>query len=498
MDVDPSLPLDNLDENILCADALFTDWPEIDTIVGNPPFLGGSKIRSQLGVGYLQKLQDRFPGFLGTADLCALWFRKAHEYLRPGCRAGLVATSIIRVGSTREAALDFIAANGGTITNAVSSRIWPGESAVNVSMVNWVRGPAEGPHDLIVEDRVYPVQRIPTHLQLYADVSVAKDLAVNPAGMMTEGVKFGHEAFRSGSTGFPISERGKESAIRPVATGDDLLRGRLSVEPEYCIFIARCATETDAHAQGNHAFAHLKRIILPWLEERAGNEERTKHYSTWIRRWWQPQGAREEFFELTSGLRRVIACPRVQARGIFCFLSTTFVSNNTMKLFAHDDDYTFGMVASSCHWEWTKAKASKVRADIQYTTEVWTTFPWPQEPTTDQVTSVAAAGRELRRVRTELMNQNDWSLRQLYQAAEVEGPHPLKDAQLALDVAVRDAYGVPDSQDAIEFLLELNLLVAEDEAQGRKVRGPGLPDQLDPKDPRWFSTDCIEPPSVEN
>jgi hypothetical protein len=30
------------------------------------------------------------------------------------------------------------------------------------------------------------------------------------------------------------------------------------------------------------------------------------------------------------------------------------------------------------------------------------------------------------------------------------------------------------------------------------VRGPGLLDHLDPKDPCWFSTDCIEPPPVES
>ena len=94
------------------------------------------------------------------------------------------------------------------------------------------------------------------------------------------------------------------------------------------------------------------------------------------------------------------------------------------------------------------------------------------------------------------MAENAWTLRQLYQAAEVDGPHPLKDAQAALDAAVGAAYAVPDDQDPVEFLLELNQLLAEDEAAGRKVRGPGLPDHLDPKDPRWFSTDCIEPPPI--
>lgn len=76
--------------------------------------------------------------------------------------------------------------------------------------------------------------------------------------------------------------------------------------------------------------------------------------------------------------------------------------------------------------------------------------------------------------------------------------HPLNDAQAALDAAVADAYGMPPDQSPTEFLLELNQLVAEDEEQGRKVRGPGLPDHLDPKGPRWFSTDCIEPPKVES
>jgi len=93
------------------------------------------------------------------------------------------------------------------------------------------------------------------------------------------------------------------------------------------------------------------------------------------------------------------------------------------------------------------------------------------------------------------MAENGWSLRQLYQAAEVEGSHPLKEAQTALDTAVNDAYGIPPDQDPVSFILELNKLVVEDEQQGRKVRGPGLPDHLDSKDPRWTSTDCIEPPS---
>ena len=105
-------------------------------------------------------------------------------------------------------------------------------------------------------------------------------------------------------------------------------------------------------------------------------------------------------------------------------------------------------------------------------------------------------GRALRRTRATLMKDNASSLCQLLQAAGTDGSHPVKDTQGALDAAVTDVHGMPPDQGQTEFLLELNQLVAEDEQQGREVRGPGLPDHLDPKDPLWFSTDCMEPAPV--
>ncbi len=107
LDLDPSLPLDNLDDNIVCKDALFSDWPEVDAIVGNPPILGDRKIRSELGADYLCRMQ-RDTGVDGVVDLVCYWFRRAHDHLPAGGRGGLVGTSGIRVGKAREASLDYI------------------------------------------------------------------------------------------------------------------------------------------------------------------------------------------------------------------------------------------------------------------------------------------------------------------------------------------------------------------------------------------------------
>jgi type II restriction/modification system DNA methylase subunit YeeA len=75
------LPLDNLDSNILCADALFTEWPKADAIIGNPPYLGSRYIAQELGYDYARRLHDRFPDVPKMADFCTHWFRLAHDAL---------------------------------------------------------------------------------------------------------------------------------------------------------------------------------------------------------------------------------------------------------------------------------------------------------------------------------------------------------------------------------------------------------------------------------
>jgi len=56
----PALPLDTLDENIVCKDALFTEWVKAGAIIGNPPFLGGSRIRLDLGDEYAENIFEKF------------------------------------------------------------------------------------------------------------------------------------------------------------------------------------------------------------------------------------------------------------------------------------------------------------------------------------------------------------------------------------------------------------------------------------------------------
>jgi len=109
-----------------------------------------------------------------------------------------------------------------------------------------------------------------------------------------------------------------------------------------------------------------------------------------------------------------------------------------------------------------------------------------------QVKSVAEAAVSLRALRREIMAANGWSLRDLYRTLETPGTNRLRDAQAALDTAVRVAYGMEAGGDTLGFLLRLNLELADKEAEGQTITPPGLP-AVAPDSGSFVTEDCIRP-----
>lgn len=124
---EPVLPLADL-FGIRRADALKVEWPPADAIISNPPYHGSQRIRRELGDDYAEWLKREFG--IGLKDYAVYWFRKAHEALSDGGRAGLVATNSISQNRNRLPSLEWIAAEGGVITDAISTQDWSGEAAV--------------------------------------------------------------------------------------------------------------------------------------------------------------------------------------------------------------------------------------------------------------------------------------------------------------------------------------------------------------------------------
>jgi type II restriction/modification system DNA methylase subunit YeeA len=117
-------------------------WPEADVVIGNPPFLGGNKVRKELGNQYVEALfklyEGRVPAF---ADLVCYWFERARAHIEQGQlrRVGLLATNSIRGGVNRRV-LENIK-QSGDIFMGWSDRSWILDgAAVRVSMVGFDTG----------------------------------------------------------------------------------------------------------------------------------------------------------------------------------------------------------------------------------------------------------------------------------------------------------------------------------------------------------------------
>ena len=508
-DREKALPLDNLDANIVCVDALMNDngtqraWPEVESIIGNPPFQSKNKMQQEFGAEYVSKLHAAYPDVPGRADFCVYWFRRAHDHLKANGRAGLVGTNTIRENYSREGSLDHIVKNGGVIYNAISSQDWSGEAAVDVSIVSWKKGAFGGQPYLYVGDKkgdlqLHEVPVINSSLSLATDVTRAHVLRCNtkPKSVF-QGQTHGYEGFLvSAYEGQKLIKKDPKNQdhLFPFLNGEEMLGSINSQPARFAIDFSSLADSTQVAAYPD-LFKIISEKVLPSIKEKAELEVtgtvkengREDHLQTWWRYWRR----REDLLTRIAGLKRYVACSRISLRPIFEFISTDIRPNDALMAFAFDDDYSFGVIQSKLHWEWWKAKCSTLEARLRYTTNsVWDTFPWPQKPTQKQVEAVAHAAQALRTSRRTAMREHTMSLRDLYRLLEKPGKNPIKDLHAALDKAVMEAYGFDAKGDLLGQLLALNLEVAAKEAGDKRVTGPGIPKGI--KDTEKLVTeDCV-------
>jgi SAM-dependent methyltransferase len=502
------LPLDNLEKQVICGDALFTTWPAADAIIGNPPYLGAKLLKPTHGADYAKKVRSAFPNVPGMADFCVYWFRKGHDQLAPGGRAGLVGTQNIRNINSRAGGLDYIVQNGGVITDAVATQVWSGDAQVHVSIVNWTKGDAPGDKTLKLQrgDSVdsawetYVVPVINSSLSLGVDVTRAGPLIANTKPQRCfNGQMIGHSGFLVSADDRAkwLAQDPKVAEVTfPYLNGEDALSG--SPLDRYVIdFEQRDRFQAEAYSI---PFDHIRKTVLPDRERKAeeGKDAAGKvrtHHKSFLAHWWRLSFGRPEMLAVIKPLPRFLACSYVTKRPIFIFVSSNIRPSNLIQVFGFADDYSFGILQSSLHWIWFTTKCGKLTARFRYSAEsVFDTFPWPQSPTRGQIAEVAGAAVALRKLRREVMATHGWSLRELYRKSEEPGDNPLRTAQTRLDTAVRAAYGMPTKADMLAFLLALNLTLAAKEKAGVPITPPGLP-LRESERASFITDDCVRAPN---
>ncbi|MFC5931618.1 DNA methyltransferase [Cryobacterium melibiosiphilum] len=505
LEVGATLPLNNLDKNIVAGDALFDRWPPADVIVGNPPYLGRRKMVRELGAGYVARLDATF-GPKGVADFVTYWFPKAHDALPIGGRAGFVATKSIKQVDGRRASLDYIVENGGVIFDAVAAMKWSGDAQVTVAIVSWQKGgtpPAKKTLWVDVNEPALILDEITAALSPEINLKKVQKLATNRKGVyqgQTLGVTSAFKIDSFKARKFLRESPVADPSVFPLLGGDAMLHAKVGTE---WIIDISTRNADDAWREHPEALKHLESAALPERVKRAREESEAnelalavnpkaklnKHHSEFLTHWWNLWRRRGNYVEAMNGVDRYIALSRVSSESrepIFSFIDGAFHIEDSMVSFPYSDDYSFGILQSQPHITWFRERCSTLETRLRYTlTTVFNSFPWPQNPSPSAVTAVTEAAVAINEYRGRAFVLGS-TLADQYDVLRRPGQSQLRDLHAALDAAVLQAYGFDADEDLLTQIFELNLLVATKEAEGDEVTAPGPhPTTVKPSTWRW-------------
>ncbi len=383
----PSDPVLRSLETIACQDAVLTNdgapapWPSSDVIVGNPPFLGGKRLRNVLGDSYCASLFAAYDGLVpAEADLVCYWVARAQQEVATGRvkHAGLVATNSIRGGINRRVLEPM--ARAGSISAAWADEPWTLDgAAVRVSLICWNGKPAAAP---LLDG--FPVSAIHADLTGGAfNLTTARKLAEN-GGLSFQGSKKVGPFEVPGSVArqwlqLPSNANGRHNSdvLRPSWIGIDVARRPRDV----WIIDFTGLSQADA-AYFAAPYAHVVKHVKPMRDVNARETRK--------RNWWLHGDAQPKMRSAIRHLARFIVTPEVSKHRIFAWLNKTALPDCQLMVIARDDDTTFGILQSKFHEIWSLRLGTALEDRPRYTpSTTFETFPFPEGLTPDQVASTA-------------------------------------------------------------------------------------------------------------
>jgi type II restriction/modification system DNA methylase subunit YeeA len=465
-------------------------WPEADAIVGNPPFLGGSKMRGELGAGYTEALRDLYKDRVpGGADLVTYWFEKARAQIEAGKsrRAGLVTTNSIRGGANQQVLARIC--DTTRIFDAWSDEEWINEgAAVRVSLVCF--GDGEG---ALLNGQ--PVEAI------HADLTAGEGLNLTQAKQLNENVSV---CYMGASKKAPFDIEG-ETARKWLKLPNPNGKPNSEVVRPLCnaMNITRRPSDTwivDFGTNMNESEAALYEAPFEYVVQHVKPVSEKNRDKVVARNWWRHARPRIDMRAALAPLKRYIATPAVSKHRLFVYLDAAVLPDQATLAIAHSDDATFGILHSRFHELWALRLGTSLEDRPRYTpTTTFETFPFPEGLTPNlapagyanaAAAGIAAAAQKLNELRDNWLNPPEWvewqrtpeeekagfparpvakpgheadlkkrTLTNLYNAR----PAWLDNAHKTLDAAVAQAYGwndytpeMPD-EEILRRLLELNL-----------------------------------------
>jgi len=419
-----------------------------DAFVGNPPFLGGSKISTHLGSSYLSFLLVVHTGSSGNADLVAHFFRRIYAFLRPGGTLGLIATKTLAQGDTRKAGLAFIRSAGGEIFEAHRRIRWPGSAAVVIAVVHIVRGCwkerrlLDGKTVTDISSYLVPgsTDHEPYGLKQNSSL-VFKGSSPNGEGFILE-----ESEAREWLTAIPEIT----AIVRPYLTGEDLYQ----MSDQRASRWAVCFREMSLAEASNWPLA-LRHVEATVRKQRSSNSNPVLRD-----RWWLYERYRPELYAAASAVKRLLVSSRVGSHLSFSWVDSEQIFADALNVFILPEAQAFAILQSRVHEIWARFFGSSMKDDLRYTpTECFETYPFPSGWRSNL--ALAQVGEEYRGSRADLMARTGKGLTDTYirfhtppPAEDDEEIRALRDLHTKMDCCVLDAYGWSDLRPRLDFILD--------------------------------------------
>jgi hypothetical protein len=421
------------------------EFPEVfvhregfDAIIGNPPFVGASKISGFLGSDYRTYLVD-YPayGMRGLADYVAYFFLCAERLLRPGGTTGLIATKSLAQGDTCEVGLDQVVKLGMCIYRAISSRRWPGEAKLHVAYVWMHKGAWSG--CFVLDDQ--PAPGITSHLTPVRPLSALPDLGpphplVANSGKSFEGTKFIGKGFLlSVDQGQQIlkADPRNERALSRCLGGEDIT-DRWDQSPSRWVINFHDWPIEKAREYPD-CFEIVERLVKP---EREKNNRKV-----YRDRWWHYGEKRPDLYATIAGLDRVIVVVRVSAFHSVSFAPSGIVYSDRLVVLAFDQPKMFALLASTIHDLWAHRPGSTTHEtrSTYFPERSFETFPFPESVEPLQQ-SGALYDNHRRNVMASRRNGITDTYNYFHRPAEnAEDIRQLRALHVEMDYSVATAYG---------------------------------------------------------
>ena len=396
---------------LLNPDGTEAEWPPADAIIGNPPFLGGKRLRDGLGGVTVERLFAAYRGRVpAEADFVIYWVEKAWRAIAAerADRAGLVTTNSVRGGASRRV-LDLIA-DADSFMEAWADEPWIVKgAAVRVSMFGFGRGFVDRRLEGHASDRINA-----DFTGADADLTKAARLKEN-AGVAFMGDTKGGAFDIPGELArqwlrLPLNPNGRPNAdvLKPWRNAMDVTRRSAD---KWIIDFGWKMSEVEA-ALYEAPFAYIAEHVKP---ERLKNNREAYRLN-----WWRHVEARPAMFKALAGLSRCTATPTVAKHRLMVSLQQGICPDHQLIAVTREDDTTFGILQSRFHELWALRLGTwlGVGNDPRYTpSTTFETFPFPEGLTPDipaadyaddpRAIAIAEAAAELNRLREAWLNPPD-------------------------------------------------------------------------------------------